>query len=84
MWNTAKATRGARRSGGPRRPGSDPFITITTLEEAGIIIPGSYGWVDHISNAFYTKSPRRPCQVPGQFPNRLEVIHKNVFDWFYK
>jgi hypothetical protein len=35
-------------------------------------------------DAFYTKSPRRPRQVPGQFPNRLEVIHKNVFDWFYK
>jgi hypothetical protein len=34
--------------------------------------------------AFYTKSARRPRQVPGQFPNRLEVIHKNVSDWFYK
>jgi hypothetical protein len=30
--------------------------------------------------AFYTKSPRRPRQVPRQLPNRLEVIHKNVFD----
>ena len=35
-------------------------------------------------DAFYTKSARRPRQVPGQFPNRLEVIHKNVSDWFYK
>ena len=34
--------------------------------------------------AFYTKNPRRPRQVPGQFPNRLKVIHKNVSDWFYK
>jgi hypothetical protein len=34
--------------------------------------------------AFYTKSSRRPRQVPGQFPNRLEVIRKNVSGWFYK
>jgi hypothetical protein len=32
----------------------------------------------------YTISPRRPRQVPGQFPNRLGVIHKNASDWFYK
>jgi hypothetical protein len=25
-----------------------------------------------------------PSTVPGQFPNRLEVIHKSVSDWFYK
>jgi hypothetical protein len=35
-------------------------------------------------DAFSTKSARRPRQVPGQFPNRLEVIYKNVSDWFYK
>jgi hypothetical protein len=34
------------------------------------------------SGAFYTKSARRPRQVPGQFPNRLEVIHKKHF-WFF-
>jgi hypothetical protein len=32
-------------------------------------------------DAFYTKSTRRPRQAPGQFPNRLEVIQKNVSDW---
>jgi hypothetical protein len=26
----------------------------------------------------------RPRHVPGQLPNRLEVIHKNASDWFYK
>jgi hypothetical protein len=35
-------------------------------------------------DALYTKSPRQPRQIPGQFSNRLEVIHKNVSDWFYK
>jgi hypothetical protein len=33
---------------------------------------------------FCTKSARRPRQVPGQFPNRLEVMYKNASDWFYK
>ena len=32
------------------------------------------------------KVPRRPRQVPGQFPNclDLEVIQKNISDRFYK
>jgi hypothetical protein len=31
------------------------------------------------------KMPGAPAsQMPGQIPNRLEVIHKNVSDWFYK
>jgi hypothetical protein len=35
-------------------------------------------------DALYTKNARRPRQMPGQIPNLLEVIHKNVSDWFYK
>jgi hypothetical protein len=29
-----------------------------------------------LGGAFYTKSARRPRQMPGKFPNRLEVIQK--------
>jgi hypothetical protein len=43
-----------------------------------------FDFLPSFGGAFYTKSARRPRQVPGQFPNRLEVIHKNVPDWFYK
>jgi hypothetical protein len=43
-----------------------------------------FNFLPSFGGAFYTKSARRPRQVPGQFPNRLEVIHKNVSDWFYK
>jgi hypothetical protein len=44
-----------------------------------------FNFLPSFGGAFYTKSARRSRQVPGgQFPNRLEVIHKNVSDWFYK
>jgi hypothetical protein len=43
-----------------------------------------FDFLPSFRGAFYTKSARRSRQVPGQFPNRLEVIHKNVSDWFYK
>ena len=45
-----------------------------------------FNFLPSFGGAFYTytKSARRPRQVPGQFPNRLEVIHKNVSGWFYK
>jgi hypothetical protein len=43
-----------------------------------------FNFLPSLGGAFYTKSARRPHQAPGQFPNRLEVIHKNVSDWFYK
>jgi hypothetical protein len=44
----------------------------------------SFYLLPSFGDAFYTKSPRRPRQVPGQLPNRLEVIHKNASGWFYK
>ena len=37
-----------------------------------------FNFLPSFGGAFYTKSARRPRQVPGQFHNRLEVIHKNV------
>jgi hypothetical protein len=43
-----------------------------------------FNFLPSFGGAFYTKSARRPRQVPGQFPDRLEVSHKNVSDWFYK
>jgi hypothetical protein len=55
--------------------------TIGALAQRGLLL---FNLLPSFWDAFYTKSPRRPRQVPGQFPNRLEVIHKNVFDWFYK
>jgi hypothetical protein len=53
-----------------RRPGTKGFAFIYFLHPE--------------MHSTYTKIPRRPRQVPGQFPNRLEVIHKNIFGWVYK
>ena len=52
-------------------PGTKGFAFIHFL-------PSGFG------GAFYTKRTRRPRQVPGQFPNRLEVNKKDVSDWLYK
>jgi hypothetical protein len=53
-----------------RRPGWHKGVCVNSLPSFG--------------DAFYTKSTSRPRQVLGQFLNRLEVIYKNVSDWFYK
>jgi hypothetical protein len=41
-----------------------------------------FNFLPSFGGAFYTKSAKRPRQVPGQFPNRLGVIQKNASDWF--
>jgi hypothetical protein len=56
---------------------SPSFFPVAHHERAVDSLP-SFG------DTSYTKSARRPRQVPGQFTNRLGVIHKNVSDWFYK
>jgi hypothetical protein len=58
-------------------------LAIFTHKSTGALAQrGLLDFLPSFGGAFYTKSARRPRQVPGQFPNRLEVIHKNVSDWF--
>jgi hypothetical protein len=63
-------------------------LAIFTHKSTGALAHGALGVCFYLlpsfGDAFYTKSARHPRQVPGQFPNRLEVIHKNVSGWFYK
>jgi hypothetical protein len=61
-------------------------LAMFTHKSAGALAQkgACFNFLPSFGGVFYTESARRPRQVPGQFPNRLEVIHKNVPDWFYK
>jgi hypothetical protein len=56
-------------------------LVMFTHKKAGALAQGVcfFYLLPSFGDALYTKSTRRPRQVPGQFPNRLEFIRKKRF-----